>query len=294
MAVQPNWSRYLVSLADEVHSQATRVRDLIGNAHWLSDGHHKEYLLKGLLDRHLPGQMMASRGFVVSSRDDNLRSTEQDILVVDVSQEAPLFNQGGLVVAFPRTVRAAISVKTTMDRESAKDSVRGLNVLRTVCKDEVDPRAVWCGAYFFEVDDAVQKDPALVARYVQAAAARRPVRPPLQRCEHPHPAFPDMLCSARLLAYRIDHGHAIDDQATSPRQITGYDCGTLATAFFLASLLDHLARSRGLTDSDFGRFVDVAESQPVVGPRDLPLVSRSGPPRSPRSGRRKKSGRKRA
>src|SRR5262249_6536833 len=150
--VLPNWYRYLASLAGELHSQATRVRDLIGTSHWLSDGHHKEYLLRGLLERHLPGQMIAARGFAVSSQDENLRSTEQDILIVDVSHEAPLFYQGGLVIAFPRTVKAAVSVKTTLDSSTVPDSVAGLNVLRNVCKDETEPRSIWCGAYFFEVD----------------------------------------------------------------------------------------------------------------------------------------------
>src|SRR4051794_17511886 len=45
----PNRQRYLVSLAEELYAQANRVRDLIGDAHWLSDGHHKEYLLIDLL-----------------------------------------------------------------------------------------------------------------------------------------------------------------------------------------------------------------------------------------------------
>ena len=245
------------------------MRDLIGDAHWLSDGHHKEYLLKGLLNRHIPGQLIASRGFVVSSRNDGLRSTEQDILIVDVSQEAPLFNQGGLVIAFPRTVRAAISVKTTMDSKSVKDSVDGLNILRNVCKDEADPRSVWCGAYFFEVGDTVQKNPSLVAGYVRDAANNQPVQTPLRIFDHPHPSAPDMFCSACQLAYRVEHGQGLDDQTMTPSRITGYTCGELATAFFLAGLLDHVALSRGLTDSDFSRFADVVEFQPLVGPEDL-------------------------
>jgi hypothetical protein len=54
VAIRPNPAGYLKSIADELTVQANRVRDLIGNAHWLSDGHHKEYLLTALLQRHLP------------------------------------------------------------------------------------------------------------------------------------------------------------------------------------------------------------------------------------------------
>src|SRR5437588_11053414 len=99
--VQPNRHRYLLSLADELHTQSTRVRDLIGDAHWYYDGHHKEYLLVELLRRHLPSGMLASRGFVISPTDPGSQSREQDVLVVDVTQEAPLSSQGGVIVVSP-------------------------------------------------------------------------------------------------------------------------------------------------------------------------------------------------
>lgn len=267
--VLPNWYRYLTSLASELHSQANRVRDLIGDSHWLSDGHHKEYLLQGLLERHLPAGMIAARGFSVSSQDDNLRSTEQDILIVDVSQEAPLFTQGGLVIAFPRMVRAAVSVKTTLDDATVPDTVAGLNILRNVCKDEIDTRMIWCGGYFFEVDTPPAKNPALVAGYVRKGMKDKPALKSITPREHPHPRAPDMLCSAKSLAFRIDHGHTTGESTASPARLTGYECGELATALFIAGLLDHLARCRGLADSDFGRFADVSDFKPAVGPEDL-------------------------
>ncbi len=267
--VMPNWSRYLTSIARELDSQATRVRDLIGDSHWLSDGHHKEYLLRGLLQRHLPGQMIAARGFAVSSQDDNRRSTEQDILIVDVSQEAPLFYQGGLVITFPRTVKAAISVKTTLDSATVSESVAGLNALRNVCKDETEPRSIWCGAYFFDVDPTPAGHPALVAGYLRKGVTNMPALRPITPREHPHPIGPDMLCSAKSLAFRIEHGHATSEATTAPPRFVGYQCGELATALFIAGLLDHLASCRGSTDSDFGRFADLAEFAPVVGPEDL-------------------------
>jgi hypothetical protein len=216
--------------------------------------------------------MIAARGFAVSSQDDNLRSTEQDILLVDTAQEAPLFYQGGLVIAFPRTVKAAVSVKTTLDSSTVADSVAGLNVLRNVCKDETEPSTIWCGAYFFEVAEAVAKNPSLVVGHVRTAMTAKPVARPVKPADHPPPCGPDMLCSARSLAFRTKHGYAGDSETTVAPRLVGYECGELATAFFLASLLDHLARCRGFSDSDFSRFADVAEFAPVVGPVDLPPV----------------------
>ena len=80
--------RYLRSLADELRAQSQRVRDLIGDAHWLTDGFHKEFLLAEIIRRHLPGSHIAGRGFVVSPSHLEVRSREQDILVVDTSCEA--------------------------------------------------------------------------------------------------------------------------------------------------------------------------------------------------------------
>jgi hypothetical protein len=200
--VQPNRHRYLLSLADELHLQSTRVRDLIGDAHWYYDGHHKEYLLVDLLRRHLPSGMLASRGFVISATDPEHRSREQDVLVVDVSQEAPIFNQGGVIIVFPRFVRAAISVKTTMDSGTVADSVAGLNSVRDVAAGIVDPRLLWCGAYFFEVDEPVARNPSLSYGHIARAVQDNPVRPPVPPPTHPCPMGPDLYCSARDLAYK--------------------------------------------------------------------------------------------
>jgi hypothetical protein len=41
--------------------------------------------------------MLAARGFVISPTDSSAVSTEQDILVVDTMQDAPVFNQGGMI-----------------------------------------------------------------------------------------------------------------------------------------------------------------------------------------------------
>ena len=102
--------------------------------------------------------------------------------------------------------------------------------------------------------------------------AGRPAARPLAPREHPHPCGPDILCSARSLAFRIEHGQTTDETTVAPARLVGYECGELATVLFIAGLLDHLARCRGLADSEFGRFADVAEFTPVVGPEDVTLA----------------------
>jgi hypothetical protein len=254
--IQPNRQRYLLSLAEELHSQANRVRDLIGEAHWLSDGHHKEYLLIDLLRRYLPSGLTAARGFVVSPTDPGAVSTEQDVLVVDTLQESPVFNQGNMLIAFPRAVRAAISVKTKLDNDSVRDSVSGLSTVRNVAMGHINSRAMWCGAYYFDLDPAVSRNPALVFDQVRRAVKGSPVIPPVSPQPHPWPAGPDLHCSARELAFKLQHAYVSDPDTTVPPRLLGYRCQGLATAIFLGELLDHIAAERGAGDADFSRFTE--------------------------------------
>jgi hypothetical protein len=266
MSVHPNRRRYLLSLADELHSQATRVRDLIGDSHWYYDGHQKEYLLLDVFKRHLPFGMLASRGFVISPTAPESRSPEQDILVIDALQEAPIFHQGGMIIVFPRMVRAAISVKTTMDSKTIKDSVKGLNSMRDVTNGHIESRLVWCGAYYFEVDGPSMANPLLPYGQISTALKDYPVQRPLTPSAHPRPLGPDLHCSSRDLAYKLDHGYSSDAQTTTAARLLGYRCRGLATALFLGELLDHVAAARGAAASDFSYFTDGEGIEPLTEP----------------------------
>jgi len=98
--VVPKPRDYLTSLHFELHHQANRVRNLIGDRHWWSDGKHKESLVAGVLARHLPAGYIVETGFVVHPADDSLVSKELDIMVVDYGEDAPLLSQFGFSICF--------------------------------------------------------------------------------------------------------------------------------------------------------------------------------------------------
>lgn len=261
--VSPHKVRYLQSMAEELHSQATRVRDLIGDVHWLSDGFHKEQLLRGLVERYLPAGFVAARGFVVAPTDDSLCSKEQDILVVDCTREPPLFNEGGLVITFPRDVVAAISVKTAMGKKEVTDSVEGLNSVRAVAIASGASQAIWCASYHFELGQTVGANRSLPYSYCDEAMRAHTLS--LQGAvlgRNPH-LGPDFICSAKELAFKISYPH---EPTPTTFRIRGFECGTLATSLFMANLLDHFATHRGVVDSDFGRFVDSPTIVPLAKP----------------------------
>jgi hypothetical protein len=248
MAIQANHARYMQSLAGELHSQAHRIRDLIGSKHWLSDGSHKEFLLRDLLRRHSPAGVIVSRGFVIDSAAGEGCSREQDVLMVDTSQEGPIFSQGDLIVALPHTVLASISVKTTLSRETLLSTVKGLASVRSVCaRNQIAGEPMpWCGGYFFEVDQAFRAKPEAVYSVTQEGLTQFPVDAAPLPTSHPLPVIPDMLACGVGTVVRAVHAHATDyEGALTTPALLGFSCGDQATAVFLTDLMGHLARHRG-------------------------------------------------
>jgi hypothetical protein len=85
-----------------------RVRFLIEDRHWQTDGEWKESVLRQVLRRHLGGAMSVGRGFVVSSAGS---SHQLDILIFDSSKPV-LFRDGDLAFVTPDAVVGVIEVKT--------------------------------------------------------------------------------------------------------------------------------------------------------------------------------------
>ena len=268
MPVQSNRLRYLFSLAEELTAQAKRVRDLIGGSHWFSDGHHKECLLLDLLRRHLPGNTIAARGFVIGSSGEEAQSREQDILILDTSSEAPIFHQGGLVIGFPAQVLASISVKTTLGRKEIIDSVASLNGLRNVAYRDRHDQDIWCGGFFFEEDAGMRNFPKRRYKAIQDGIDQNPVTPPPPSAVTSPKLAPDILASSKDLAFIIHHSYRSDESTIEPARLNSYECNGMATAIFLASLLDHIAAVRGC-DSEFATLIDEAGFCPLAYPADF-------------------------
>jgi len=114
--------RYFRSLAQEVDALKGRVRDLIEDSHWLTDGEWKETVLRQVLRRQLPSSIEVGRGFVVSSA----AATHQlDVLLYD-SAKPTLFRDGDLVFVTPDAVIGVIEVKSTATTNIVTEAARKL------------------------------------------------------------------------------------------------------------------------------------------------------------------------
>lgn len=103
---------YHKSIGREIDDMKNRFRLLTGqDFHRLSDGKHKESIIKNVLSRHLPKNVSAKNGFVKFNQDDV--SSEIDILLY--SNDRPtLFENDDVVVITPHGVIGGIEVKTNL------------------------------------------------------------------------------------------------------------------------------------------------------------------------------------
>lgn len=98
------------SITKELDSLKDRVRNFIGDVHWLSDGEWKESVLKSVIKRHIPANIGVGSGFIVNET----KSTSQiDIILYDLNIPI-LFRDGDFVIVTPDAVKGIIEVKTSV------------------------------------------------------------------------------------------------------------------------------------------------------------------------------------
>lgn len=170
-------------------------------------------------------------------------------MILDTVSEAPVFHQGGVAISFPGAVRGVISVKATLGKDEVLDSIATLGSAREVAVQAgVDPARMWCGAYFFVASEAVSRQPRHVYSYIEEAIqGAYSASDVVSRM-----GGPDLVTTATDLAFRL---YRQEDSSVS---LVGFNCSGLASAIFLAHLLDHLATARGAVRSDFADFADAS------------------------------------
>lgn len=102
------------SISDELLATENRVRNLIGDRHWLTDGEHREAVLRKVLRNHIPETYHVGKGFVAL---ENGTSTQTDILITH-NDHPTLFKDGDLRIVTPDAVRAIVEVKKAIPGHS--------------------------------------------------------------------------------------------------------------------------------------------------------------------------------
>jgi len=130
---------------------------LIGDAHWLSDGRHKEEILRALISRFLPGSFGCSSGFIVSLNQDDQVSPESDIIVFNKNEYQPLFQEGDLLIAPPAGVSGFIQSKSKFSKATLLKAIGNLAATRSIMQFDGGGNA-WYGIVFSSVGDCETLD----------------------------------------------------------------------------------------------------------------------------------------
>ena len=232
--MRPRPHDYFRSLSAELDVQADRVRSLIGDAHWLSDGGHKEALLRGLIERHMPSGTLVSRGFLVGPLSPTVCSREQDVLVLNTSTDSPFFNSGGLAITSSEHAYACLSVKSAFGKNEFLSSLHGfLSVPATTTGV-----GTFFGSYHYATDDG-----ASLAKLGEKVAGW---------LEQERERVPMVVRVSPTVFFLLETG-------TLPR-IRMYATTNASTAFFLAKLVNNIATVRSNRPSAFAEALDAADS----------------------------------
>ncbi|PXX46976.1 DUF6602 domain-containing protein [Undibacterium pigrum] len=150
--MKPDIAAYLESWGAELQARKDRVRQLIGSAHWLTDGHHKEAILRDFLIRYLPNECECSTGFVRSVNDQEGCSPEIDILLFNRRMHLPYFCEGGVSIIDPASMLATIEVKSNFSKETLDDAIENVKKVRSVAMGRtLTLPNLWSGIIFYEM-----------------------------------------------------------------------------------------------------------------------------------------------
>lgn len=113
------------SHADSFRAQRNHIHELLGGAHKYSSGVFREGLIREFLTGVLPKGVSVDSGFIYGF--DQIENSKQiDILVWDSLRHGAVYRTREFVIIPPESVIAAISVKTTLNRQDIVTSLENL------------------------------------------------------------------------------------------------------------------------------------------------------------------------
>lgn len=142
--------RYFQSLTAECETLKDRVRYLVNEAHWPTDGEWKESVLRSMLKRSAPESVTVGRGFVV--HQDGC-STQIDVLVYDNSMPI-LYRDGDLVFVTPSACRGIVEVKSNTTLPAFREAAVKLADNAEFIRSRSDLFDIFVGFFSYDVRTA--------------------------------------------------------------------------------------------------------------------------------------------
>lgn len=148
MPIEQDFISYHKSIGDSLKSPEKRIRNLIGNSHWLTDGEHKESILRKVISDFSPEIHRVGSGFICYPSVAN-NSGQIDILITS-KMHPTLYKSGELHFVTPDCVSAIIEVKTKLTNGAVLDSVLDKLSTQIEMVRKVNPEC-WAGLFMKKV-----------------------------------------------------------------------------------------------------------------------------------------------
>ena len=116
--IKPDRKEFDKTVSNELQAIKDRVRYLIGDAHWLTDGQYKEEILIKVLRNFLPPDISVGTGFVVFEEDGEIVDQTNQIDIILYDDSFPVYYKfDNLVFLKPFSVYGIIEVKSKIRRK---------------------------------------------------------------------------------------------------------------------------------------------------------------------------------
>ncbi len=131
---------FQTQLSESFYSKIYLLEKILGDKHWLTSGTFKEKVLISFFNDNLPKRFKAKSGFVIfptkrifkdkepegynSSNIGSYSISKQiDILIYDVIESCPVFEDENIVLLSPEAAKCIIEVKGTLNSKHLEDAI---------------------------------------------------------------------------------------------------------------------------------------------------------------------------
>ena len=211
---------YFQSLSAELLAVKDRVRHMISDRHWPTDGEWKESVLRTAIRRSAPTNVSVGRGFVIS-RD--CQSPQIDILIHDNSHPV-LYRDGDLVFVAPAACKAIIEVKSKVTNAVLRNAAQGLSAIAEMIRGSRGGPRPFIGLFGYELSRV--RSESAVATLADCAATNS------------HRVIDHVALGPSLFVKYWDHPPL--EAPSQHRAWRSYHLPSMSAGYFIHDLLMHL------------------------------------------------------
>lgn len=243
MTIQQDFISYHKSIGEVLKNSENRIRNLIGRSHWLTDGEHKESILRKVISDFAPEIYRIGSGFICyPSSSDN--STQIDILVTS-KMNPTLYKSGELHFVTPDCANAIVEVKTKLTNgDSLTGVIRGLS--EQVRRIRTSNTNCWAGLFIYEAGRLTDEN---VLEALQTVVNNDPLG-----------AINCVAIGENKFVRYWATGHS---QSQLPQEPVwhAYELNSLSQPYFISNLISHLSPS--FTEDHAEAWFPISESKEI-------------------------------